>query len=51
MRVVFGNGVSGFLNEGSLCAATVAMATYMIQITLFHKKCMCLVLCYNIKAV
>ena len=31
--------------------AAVAMATYMIYTTLFHKKYMCLGLCYNIKAV
>ena len=36
---------------GSPCSAAVAMATYMIYTPLFHKKYMCLLLCYNIKAV
>ena len=50
-RTCIAKGVPGFLNEGSLCGATVTMATYMIQIALFHKKRMCLVLCYNTKSV
>ena len=35
---------------GSPYGAAVAMATYMIYATLFHKKYMCLGLYYNIKA-
>ena len=41
----------GFQNVGSPYGAAVAMATYMVYTTLFHKKYMCLGLCYNIKAV
>ena len=44
-------GVPDLLNEGSPYGATVAMATYMIQITLFHKKSVCLGLFYKIKVV
>ena len=36
---------------GRPCGAAVAMVTRMIYTTLFHKKYMCLGLCYNIKAV
>ena len=36
---------------GSPYGAAVAMATYMIYRTLFHKKSICLGLSYNIKAV
>ena len=36
---------------GSPYGAAVAMATYMIYTTLFHKKYVCLGLCHNIKAV
>ena len=35
---------------GSPYGTAVAMATYMIYTTLFHKKYMCLGLYYNIKA-
>ena len=31
--------------------ATVAMATYMIQITLIQEECMCRGLCYSIEVV
>ena len=36
---------------GSPYGTAVAMATYMIYTTLFHKKYMCLGLCCNIKTV